>query len=350
VYYTGAKDNIGEAEHSCANKVLDTSNMLKFKPFHPFCPNDKYIAVLNVVEKLEEGAGKSGDELLNVRKQCLVNRDGALASASLIKGEEVVLSNKLSMGDVCVVVNVSKKALLTLQQGQQVNSEIIDAAMYLAVANAMEGTGTDIRYLPATLLPSTPSSALVFRSWRWVPQYLASGRRFLFLLHEEHIPGCAGHYNFLYVEVPREVGKSGKLHIFDPNLTNPLNARERLGELSHVVKWVSRFFVMYGVQTQECEFEVKMALPMSHRLHHPLRESLPSDVTHISSRFSMRTQDDGSGCGVACAQVMECWIRTKIPPKDAKFVPHSSSEYRDVLLNLLCDGLKFAIPPFDEGL
>jgi hypothetical protein len=100
---------------------------------------------------------------------------------------------------------------------------------------------------------------------------------------------------------------------------------------------------MYNISERELKFDMKIALPMSHRVHSAPRASLSTAITQVSSRFSMRVQDDGASCGVMCAQMMEYCIHHNAPPRDAKHLKGSSNEYRDTLLTMLCDGLKLVV-------
>jgi hypothetical protein len=338
--YTGARGiNVG-ADVPNASQVLPPSHSLKFKPCRE---TEKYTAELRVGEALRSGLQAQGVDLLRIRKQCLVDPGCLLEVEKLIQGCDVIFTKTLVVRGAMVGANVSKNALLTLRHESQLNSEIIDAAMYLVSHHV--GNTAPVVYVPSTLLPSKPHAKFVVRNWKWLPQYLQGARQFLFLLHEEYIRASAGHYYFLFVELPREAGKVGKIHIFDPAFFDPSNAHARLRQLSHVSAWVSKFFHAYGVSQHACKFEVKIALPLSHRVHSAPRASLSSAITHVSSRFSMRVQEDGVSCGVVCAQMVEYWLRHNgPPPADSKYTWKSACDFRDVLLTSLCDGLNLAIP------
>jgi hypothetical protein len=215
VYYTGTRGIVVEAGQRLLGKAVPPSGGVASNTLGQ---GQKYMASLRVGEELGKGASAVGVELLKIRKGCLVQRGCNLEREPLILGSDVILSNRLSINGVDVVVNVSKGALLTLQEHRQLNSEIIDAAMFLTSARVME---CNTLYIPSTLLPSEPCGALVFRSWKWLQQNVSNKRQFLFLLHEEHIKASAGHYNFLFVELPSVEGRSGKIHVFDPGSRIP---------------------------------------------------------------------------------------------------------------------------------
>jgi hypothetical protein len=355
VYSTGAKGIDVQVEQGCSDQVLNSSHAFAFNLYNP---GDKYIALLNVGEELEKGFGETGDGLLHIRKTCLVGSGCPLEREDLIEGSHIILSKSIDLRGLPLVVSVSKKALLTLQPHRQLNSEVIDAVMYLTAAEVMQDSSScpDVRYVCATLLPSEASGVLVCRNWKWLKPYLRGGHQYLFLLHEEYIASTAGHYSFLLVELPRREVATGAIHVFDPNLHTELSAKDRLLDLSHLPEWVSKFFCMYGVTERECAFEMKIALPMPRTdsigvPHKPIgrgRVSSLARLRHIRSPFSMRTQEDGVSCGVVCAQMMEYILRHKTPPLGLECVPFPSVTYRDRILTKLCDNLKVVIPPFDE--
>jgi hypothetical protein len=297
------------------------------------------LSMHSICEELAPLTDMDKEDRIGLLRSTLVSPEGSLASKTHIKEHHVVLIGSFNVSDTTTIpCGISKKALLSMHVDRQMNSEVIDAFMaHVTATRNVESELALPTYVPAKLMPSKPTDVVRHLGWKWIKPYLKGGVTFLFLLHEEHIEGEAGHFVLLYVDTTKDV-----IHVLDPLFTDVASTNARLGSLSHLKKWVPAFFNLYRVATTFAEYRLKMAYPMACRPNTAARRKVSKLSTQNASHFSMHTQTDSVNCGVVCAQVAEEWVAKGSPPSHTSPL-RDCGLFREVMLCALYHALRLPV-------
>jgi hypothetical protein len=299
-------------------------------------PSDYTLALIKLRQTLVDVPTMAREDAVQLLKRTLSSSDSTLAHMHEIKDNDVVLEGVFDGANTTYIpCGLSKRALLSLHDSAQLNSEVIDGFVAFAVQEQI--TLDNIRrprFVPAKLMPSTPDCEVPSLSWKWIEKYLANATTFLFLLHEEHVLAESGHFILLYVDIREDI-----IHVLDPSFTNVRDLTNRIGQLSHLTTWVPAFFTMHGVSMSHETMRLKLALPMSHRSSQA-RRKLPVLSRSLVSCFNMHTQVDAVSCGVVCAQVASQWVRTGSSPLHGTPL-EDCTEFRGTMLHALHKALFF---------